>query len=183
MMIACLGWGSLVWDPRELPIQRQWFEDGPMISVDFLRQSMDDRITLVLNSEASTVRSLWASMDTMSLDEAKKSLAAREGIKTQNTEKDIGSWSVGKGDPVAIHQLKHWALSRNIGHVIWTGLRPKFQGQNDKRPTQDEVVEHLTALNGAKRDNAEIYVRRTPSQIDTAYRRAIEASLGWSHRD
>ena len=47
-MIACIGWGSLIWDRRNLDVDGHWRADGPTLPVEFARQSSDGRITLVL---------------------------------------------------------------------------------------------------------------------------------------
>lgn len=178
-MIACLGWGSLIWDPRELPIYREWFQDGPLIRVDFLRQSKDNRITLVLHKKSAYVRGLWALMSINDFNNAKVALASREGISEDNIDNYIGSWSRDDDEPECILELNSWASSRGIESVIWTALPPKIDRKNEKVPTVDQVISHLSDLKGPERDNAEMYVRRTPKQIDTNYRRCIEASLGW----
>jgi hypothetical protein len=74
MKIACLGWGSLIWNPGSLPIQREWFKDGPFGSVEFTRQSSDGRITLIINPNAFPVRLLWAHMLTTELQPAREAL-------------------------------------------------------------------------------------------------------------
>src|SRR5688572_24277517 len=118
MPIACLGWGSLVWDPRELPIQEQWFSDGPLIRVEFLRESRDKRVTLVLHDSASPVRSLWALMTVTSLDEAATTLAVREGISKENISRHIGRWSAGSPTPTCLFNLGNWANAVGIDHVV-----------------------------------------------------------------
>ena len=178
--IACLGWGSLVWDPRDLPIHRRWFEDGPLVRAEFLRQSQDQRITLVLHKDVPFVRSLWALMPVASLVEAREKLALREGIKDTRIAQDIGAWSQGAPEVPVIADLAAWAAARGIEHVVWTALPPKFTGTAGRVPTEAEVVQHLSGLKGPTRDVAEQYIRRTPRQVDTLYRRAIEAKLGWA---
>jgi hypothetical protein len=179
--IAVLGWGSLVWDPRTLPIRRRWFADGPLVRVEFLRESGGRRITLVLDSEVPAVRSLWAIMDTIKLDDARKQLQEREGCGRVD---DIGYWQpVGGAVPSSILDLAKWAECRSIDAVVWTALGAKFHGKDGLRPTADEVIGHLGGLVGTERDEAERYVRRAPPQIDTPYRRRIEAQLQWTATD
>jgi hypothetical protein len=182
MRIACLGWGSLVWDPRELPIRREWFKDGPFAPVEFTRQSGDGRMTLVIDPRATPLRVLWALMVPSDLPEATKALCNREGIEDKNCSTRIGSWQARGAAPGSIPGLPAWAEAHELEAVVWTALGPKF-GTENRPPNMQEVIEYLRGLRGAAREHAKQYFERTPRQIDTDYRRHVEAALGWSCRD
>ena len=178
-MIACLGWGSLVWDPRELPVLRGWFEDGPMLPVEFTRKSNDGRMTLVVDPAARSIRVLWAQLQPTDLNAARLALKEREGISAKQWERLIPVWQTGEIAPGALPGLPSWAEAVGVDSVIWTGLAPKF-GKEGHRPSIADVVRHLDGLRGMPREHAESYVRNAPAQIDTEYRREIEARLGWT---
>lgn len=180
LRIACLGWGSLVWDPRELPIRREWFKDGPFVPVEFTRQSFDGRMTLVIEPQAMPMRVLWAIMVPVDLQESIKALCRREGIGDKDRSSRIGSWQRGEAAPDVIPGLPTWAEGHEVDAVVWTALGPRFEKQ-DRSPPADEVITYLRGLRGPIREHAKQYVERTPPQIDTDYRRQIEAALGWAY--
>lgn len=187
MLIGCLGWGSLVWNPGGLPIRGPWFVDGPFLPIEFARVSADNRITLVLVNDRPLVRCLWSALNVGGLDEAREALRKREGIPPRNVNIHIGVWEDGKqvrGNDTR-DRIEAWAKLQKFDAVVWTELPPKFPDTNGNAqegvvPTAEQVVSHLDVLKGAERNNAENYVRLTPRQIDTAYRRHIEARLGWT---
>jgi hypothetical protein len=179
MVIACLGWGSLVWDPRELPVQGRWFEDGPMLSVEFARQSSDERLTLVIVPKGTPVRTLWAPFSVETVAIAREALRKREGILEKNREKHIAVWSTPDEncDPPSISA---WARGLNIDAVVWTALPPRFDGKDGRVPSPDEAVDYLRKLPHEQRRHAERYIRMTPRQVDTPYRRRFELEFGWT---
>jgi hypothetical protein len=180
--IACLGWGSLIWDPRALPIQREWFKDGPLAPVEFSRQSSDGRITLVIDPRAEPTRLLWARMNPVGLPVAREALGERESIPRGHRLLRIGTWQAGDTAPVDIPDLPKWAEAHGLDAAVWTALGPRFR-REERPPSIDEVIEYLRELGGPVREHARRYIQRTPRQIDTAYRRGIEAVLGWSCTD
>jgi len=177
-MIACLGWGSLVWDPRDLPIQRYWFEDGPLVPVEFARVSNNGRLTLVVTEGVRLVRVLWAIMETDKLQEAKLELCRREKIPEQRTDL-IGDWSKGEPNNTKIRNIAEWANSKGISSVIWTDLPPKFNGANGNIPSEENVIDYLGSLNGKVKRDAGEYIKKAPKQIDTQYRKVIEEEYIW----
>lgn len=176
---AVLGWGSLVWDPRTLPIQRTWFSDGPFIQVELLRKSANGRITFVLDGSALPVRSLWAVMDTTDEQKAIEGLRDREGIFKSNVKEHIGVWNKGDPTPACMLDLASWAEARSVTRVIWTKL-PRKYNDLEEPASAEQISTYLAALTGRLREDAERYIRCAPGQIDTAYRRRIEAALGWT---
>jgi hypothetical protein len=180
MTIACLGWGSLIWNPRNLPLQSHWHKDGPSLPVEFARKSADGRITLVIAPDSKVLRVLWAALDVSTVDEARQTLADREGIRPENMGRYMGAWSSDRssGHP-EVATIGEWAIASGISGAVWTALPPKFSEVVGK-PSWNQVIRYLAQLTGDTKRLAEEYVRRAPSQIRTPYREKIERELGWT---
>ena len=178
-----LGWGSLIWDKeKEFPVESGWAHDGPCLPVEFARQSSDERITLVIAHGSRLVRVFSARLKVDSLSDARSALACREGIRKEFSNRSIGYWSPSE---VSSHKeskvIGHWACEKGVDGVVWTALKPRFKGET-RMPSVDEVIKHLNGLSGSERRIAKEYICKTPPEVRTDYRLAIERELGWTFK-
>ncbi|NOE24830.1 hypothetical protein [Ruegeria sp. HKCCD6157] len=171
----------MIWDPRELPVCSEWQVDGPLLPVEFARQSADDRITLVITPNVRSVPVLWAEIDVDCVHSARSALAEREGISGKFLERSVGFWR--RDGETSKHEhaelIGDWALSKEIDGLVWTELKPKI-GNSYRTPSTNEVISHLTCLEGLSRSNAKEYILNAPAQIETVNRSAIREQLGWN---
>lgn len=178
MTIACIAWGSLVWAPRQLACRGTWNNDGPLLPVEFCRQSEDGRLTLVIVPGKPEVRSLWTLMSSASIEEARSNLAEREGI-TKDIEKKIAVWRADGSTDESNRTVAQWARQHELSAALWTALPAKFN-KVERCPSEVEAVDYLRNLPYERRRIAEEYVRRTPKQVDTDFRRIFEREFGWT---
>jgi hypothetical protein len=180
MKIVCLGWGSLVWNAGVLRCVGGWHTDGPELPLEFARTSQDGRLTLVLTPGARPVPCLWTEVDYTAPHHAQEALAGREGC----TLPSIGLWP---GDPPAHHPgadaIPAWADPQGVDAVIWTALKPKFEGVDGNGPASAEAaLNYLKQLDAKRMAKAQEYVERAPVQIRTNFRAVFEQELGWHVR-
>ena len=186
MKIVILGWGSLIWQPKELEFDKVfgWQNDGPTLPIEFARISKDGRLTLVITKNGTIVPVLYALSNYSNLKQAVLNLAVREGCG----RKQIGSYDKSKDtfskEVFFEKNILDWIKNTNIDAVIWTNLGENWEVKNDNGEVIDTIVPHervdyLKNLKNHKRALAEEYIRRTPTQIDTHYRSLIEKELDW----
>lgn len=180
MNIAVIGWGSLIWDPRNLDIEPEWHADGPKLPIEFARVSKRDRLTLVLVDGAPLQTTLWARSRKTTLADAVKDLQTRE----DTSEPDIGRWAATQTlkshglDVVPI--ISVWATNHALDGVVWTALGPKMPDGRNGLASNDELIDYITLLiaNG-KGQTAREYIEKAPTQIDTPMRSRIRETFGW----
>jgi hypothetical protein len=184
MMIGCLTWGSLVWNPGKLPIRGGWQTDGPFLPIEFARLSNHDRITLVIlydHPEYAPSRSLWTLLDAESPQKALQMLKKREGA---TSDRAIGLWQKGTAEPqhTVDRLIARWAQAIGLDAVVWTKLGPRWvKGKKtvERMPTKEEILKRIRTWAEPLGTYARLYLQMAPKQIDTPYRRAVFAEFGW----
>lgn len=198
--VGCIAWGSLLWDPRTLPLAGPFVHDGPALPIEFSRVAVDGRVTLVIDPEAAPVRTWWAPLAVASIDSAVAELARREGVAAERVADWIGletrvdgeataavgggfasaSGRLGSTAGASRAEIGRWLAARSLDAVVWTALPARRSDGRFERPTCVELIAHLEGLEGAGRARAEQYVRRAPAPLRTPNRLAFEARFGWS---
>lgn len=182
--IACIGWGSLVHSPGSLPCNDDWRFDGPMLPVEFARESADGRITLVICPDAPRVQTCWIPLNVSSIEAGRHALGLREypaaGAKWIQANIGFSNRSVGTSFGLEAGTISKWVEALGLKGAVWTNLPCKFNQVSGTLPSAEQVIDYLRSLQGGKRDAAEAYVRNAPAQIDTPYRRLIAQELGWT---
>lgn len=194
MEIAILGWGSLIWNPGNLGIEKEkgkniWHNTGPMLPIEFARISKDGRLTLVIVPGEKLVQTLYTISTFKEIDLVKLDLAVREGCGKDK----IGSYFKKKDEFIPNNfkckeEIKNWVMqNERIDAVIWTNLSEKYWYLNDNKEKievdKSDIISYLRNLPSDKQAISEQYVRKTPSSIDTIQRKIIEEVLGWTEID
>lgn len=187
MKIAILGWGSLVWAPRNLEIDKRigqngWFDDGPMLPIEFARISSGPRLTLVIRPESEVVQTLFAISSNDNLHQAILNLSKRERCNKENIGYfDRTENSFSNPNFQFIRNIIDWIEVKNeIEAVIWTDLPENFQEKTGKSFNEENTISYLTNLQTKEKIGAEEYIRKAPSVISTPIRKAFEEKLGWT---
>lgn len=181
MKIAVLGWGSLIWNPLKLKVNKNWNTDGPLLPIEFARVSNNGRLTLVIKTDSKPVQVLWALMDANNLEEARKNLQERE--ETPSIDR-IGFVNLVDNTESSRYNgiskvIIRWAKSKNLDAVIWTDLGVKFKDRLKKDFNSRNALNYLKNLTSDKKSLAQEYIINAPSQIRTEIREKVETELGW----
>ncbi|WP_395056653.1 DUF2972 domain-containing protein [Flavobacterium sp.] len=186
MKIAILGWGSLIWQPKDLKFNKEigWQNDGPMLPIEFARISKDSRLTLVITPEGTEVQTLFAVSKYETREEAVLDLAVREGSGRNSIGYYDKSKNVFSHNVFFKQNIIDWINTNDFDAVIWTNLGENWDIKNEKGEiirtiNSDNRIDYLKELKGDKNVLAEEYIRKTPEQIRTKYRGLIEEELNW----
>lgn len=174
MRIACIGWGSLIPEPGDLPCATGWEANGPDLPVEFARESEDGRLTLVLVQGSRHSTTLWCQLATENMEDAVRALQQRERTPS---DRPIGRWPDATGRYPFGSEIGRWAEKRKLDGVVWTALKPGFRANRDEKVTLAAAIAHLQRLDRAALARAARYIRQAPTQVQTEFRAALEGEL------
>jgi hypothetical protein len=182
--IAILGWGSLIWDPRDLPREGAWQEGGPVLPIEFSRISSDGRLTLVIDPDNDElVPTRFVLSPRADLEDAISDLCVREGAKSKRVGYvDLKHQKENIRVERVAGTIRDWAKTHGFDAVVWTDLCPNFEKQFKKkievRFSVETAVKYLDELPKSVAARARKYINNAPPEVDTPLRRKLRET-GW----
>lgn len=177
--IVFLGWGSLIWNPGDLPITGAWRLGGPSLPIEFSRISSNKRLTLVIDAvNGPELGTRFVQSSRQAVEEAVTDLQAREDMPTAARIGFVDRCTGRKAGrlPTILQRVEAWAERNAVDAVIWTDLPSNFHEKSGKRFTPETAAAYLQSLAGEQREKAIEYIRRAPPEIDTPARRLFISS-------
>lgn len=181
MKIAIIGWGSLIWDPRELPREGVWQEDGPILKIEFSRVSRNCRLTLVVDENNGVeVKTRFALSPRSDIEDAINDLRIREGtikkwIGYSDFKHDQDSLSYNSTQVNICENVKNWCRDKGFDAAVWTALRSYFFEETKLNFSIHNALKYLESLPKYANKNALKYIQNASSEIVTPLRSKLIA--------
>lgn len=189
MRIGVLGWGSLIWDPRELQLAGGWQEGGPVLPIEFSRISDNGRLTLVIDENHGVdVPTRYAVSSLTDLDLAITDLQEREGtpyrdrIGFADLLHNRNCQRAQMKHPGACERVRAWAGERQFDAVVWTAIGPRFREKTGEPFSIDAAVRYFARLPEQTKALALDYIRNAPADVKTPVREKVVSAFGHSGR-
>lgn len=176
--IAILGWGSLIWDPKALPIKGGWQKGGPLLPIEFSRISNGSRLTLVIDPEHGVpTKTRFALSSRFALDDAIEDLRFRENTKIHyigHLERTTVASSKGQQNTASVlDEIEEWAELNGVDAVAWTNLPSNFEQHNGRPFSVPNAIDFFRSLPESEKNAAFEYIANAPDEVDTPFRKAF----------
>ena len=173
--IAILGWGSLVWNPGELPHYGPWKKDGPTLPIEFSRVSRDSRLTLVIDPVVGAeCPTRFALSPRSAVADAVEDLRRRESTVREHIgfcHRGGESSSRDEDDVIAV--VRRWCDDACFDAIVWTALPSNFYEETRTTFSVDTGLSYLRSLPKTGLESALKYIRSAPAEVDTPLRRRV----------
>jgi len=183
MEIAVIGWGSLIWCPKELCLRTRWRKDGPRLRIEFARISKEHRLTLVIHPGSRPVQTYWAMSSLECLLSARRNLCCREGtcLSRIHAVDAAGRVTPPEGPCQGIVEtIVPWLSSKGLDAAVWTGLGTNWREKRCSEFCIEDALAYLRCLrDNTKATNARKYITHAPAQVRTRVRCLVERELKW----
>jgi hypothetical protein len=171
MHIAYIGWGSLIWDYKNLPIHLNetecpWIKTNLKLPLEFSRISDkgNGRITLVIDTNGTLNNVYYAPLlSTTDKKQAIISLRRREKTNTKNIGYiDNITNEINSRLPIKIiNDIKSWMKNNNIDIAIWTDIETNWESLKGKKFTNKDAFDYFTSINPSMQIKIFNYIYRT----------------------
>lgn len=175
MRIVFLAWGSLIWEPRDLPLATNWCESGCILPIEFscISTSRHGALTLVVDPVHEVpVPTQFAISARSNLNQAIRDLRLREG--TEN-KRNIGFVNLLSNSQRTRHEsvastIRTWAGEQHFDAAVWADFPSNFEERVGEVFSVEYAVAYLQRLPQIGQIAAREYIERAPIGLQTPVR-------------